>query len=155
MVVLKSSFSGISVVKLFFYRNCLTANLLASNEYGQNQLYVFIMSYRSLEWIFTLRLPECRGTPCSKQMWYLNINETQTNNHLVYAQTFIHFSHFGQLAKWLCVLVRTSDCGFESRFGHYKKLFKRKKITAMIFAWNHTMKKGFLYTSYLSINNIL
>ena len=86
MVVLKSSFSGISVVKLFFYRNCLTANLLASNEYGQNQLYVFIMSYRSLEWIFTLRLPECRGTPCSKQTRYLKITS---------------------FAKWLSVCLRT------------------------------------------------
>ena len=44
------------------------------------------MSYRSLEWIFTLRLPECRGTPCSKQARYLKITS---------------------FAKWLSVCLRT------------------------------------------------
>ena len=29
---------------------------------------------RISEWIHTLYLPECQGTPCSKQVWYLKFN---------------------------------------------------------------------------------
>ena len=49
-------------------------------------LYVLIKS-RTYVWILTLYLPECQGTPCSKQageIWSLSdCNETRTHSHLV------------------------------------------------------------------------
>ena len=34
----------------------------------------------ALEWIYTLYLPECQGTPCSKQAPYLNFKWQQQDN---------------------------------------------------------------------------
>ena len=59
---------------------------------------------RVLEWIHTLQLPECQGTPCSKQArnWSLSDwNWTRTQNHLVCNRTLNH------LTKWLSVRLRT------------------------------------------------
>ena len=47
----------------------------------------FIISHTRFEWIYTLQLPECQGSPCLKQMHYLTLVASS--------------------AKWLSVCLRT------------------------------------------------
>ena len=55
--------------------------------------------------IFTLKLPEFQGTPCSKETWSLrDYNWTRTNNQLVHKRTL---NHLAKLAKWLNCVVST------------------------------------------------
>ena len=72
---------------------------------------------RVSEWIHTLELLECHGTPCSKQrkIWSLSdCNGTQIHNHLVCKQIF---NHLAKQAKWLRYVLSTYlysafDCMF-------------------------------------------
>ena len=71
------------------------------------------------EWIFTLSLPECQGTSCSKQTPYLNLSDNngiQTQNHLVCKWTLNHFAKLAKLPVWLngwvCV-YKLNGCGFD------------------------------------------
>ena len=55
-------------------------------------------------------LPECQGTPCSKQAPYLKFKWQQRDsiqNHLVCERTLNHLSKLAYLAKWLSVRLRT------------------------------------------------
>ena len=51
---------------------------------------------RGLEWMYTLYLPECQRTPCSKQAWYLKLKWQQRAS---LAKVFVY---------------ELSGCGFES-----------------------------------------
>ena len=50
-----------------FLRNKVNISSEKSRAFWRSCL--FIMSHRRLEWVYTLRLPEYQGTPCSKQPW--------------------------------------------------------------------------------------
>ena len=56
--------------------------------------------------IYTLQLPQCQGTPCSKQeKWQQHdSNGIRTNNHLFCKQTL---NHLAKLIKWLSFVVST------------------------------------------------
>ena len=58
------------------------------------------------EWIHTLYLPECQGTPCSKQAQYLKFKWLQRDlnpNHLVRKRTL---NQLAKLAKWWRLSLR-------------------------------------------------
>ena len=81
--------------------------LIKSNFQLQLLACVFIMPNTHLEGIWTLRFPECQGTPCSNKsdIWGLSdFNEDRTHNHLVYELTL---NHLTKLAKWLSCVVST------------------------------------------------
>ena len=42
---------------------------------------MFLCHVRVSEWIYTLHLPECQGTPCSKQAWYLQFKWLQRDSN--------------------------------------------------------------------------
>ena len=71
---------------------------------------------RVSQWIHTLWLPECQGTPYSKQTQNLKfkwLNGTRTHNHVVRKRTL---NHLAKLAKVVWVVVyELSGCGCESR----------------------------------------
>ena len=59
---------------------------------------------RVLEWIYTLQLPECQGTPFSKQacIWSLiDWNEIRRHNQLVRKRTLNHLAKLVIPLQWL------------------------------------------------------
>ena len=69
--------------------------------------YILLSSHvRVLEWIYTLSLAECRGTPCLKETRYLNFSSSNgipTHNHLVRKL----LNYLATLTKWLNCVVST------------------------------------------------
>ena len=77
---------------------------------------VFIMSRGSLEWIYTLRLPQCQGTLCLKQARYLKVKWLQrylNHNHLVRKRTLKHLVKLLSLVK--CSIIRLQTTWFYVR----------------------------------------
>ena len=69
---------------------------------------------RVSEWICTLQLPECLGTPCSKHARYLKfkwLQRIRNHSQLVRKQIINHLAKLANclssLAKWLSVRLQT------------------------------------------------
>ena len=65
---------------------------------------------RVSEWIHTLLLTECQGTPCSKQARNVNLSDFncfRTHNYLVRKRTLNHLAKLTSAAKRLSVRLRT------------------------------------------------
>ena len=43
----------------------------------KDSLFVLLCHVRVSEWVYTVYLPKCQGTPCSKQVWYLTFKWQQ------------------------------------------------------------------------------
>ena len=75
--------------------------------YGSLNSILLSCQVRISEWIHTLYLPECQGTPCSKQAWYLKFMWLQldSNPQLI---------SLTKLTKWLsCVVSTYLYCAFD------------------------------------------
>ena len=65
------------LAKLAKWLICVVSTYL----YGAFDCIFFSCHVRVWEWIHTLQLPECQGTPCSKQAPYLNIKWLQRDSN--------------------------------------------------------------------------
>ena len=66
---------------------------------GDKETVFLSCHIRILEWIYTLQLHECEGTPWSKQTRYLTLKWLQRDSN---PQPFSQqFSQDGQMVKWL------------------------------------------------------
>ena len=117
--VFKSSFSTLStqiLINLWIQPNTCTKYILHHIYCSCERLVVLwtftfykcvFLSYhiRVAEWIYTLQLPKCQGTPCLKQTRYLKFrsvsNGIQTQHHLSCIRTLNHLPTLTSLAKWL------------------------------------------------------
>ena len=84
-------------------------------------LYIFIMSRTSLRVnTHSTVLPECQGTPCSKQASYLVRDMIKTYNQMHRTDKYSQHSSIiwpVWLNGWVFV-YKLSGCGFESRCSH-------------------------------------
>ena len=64
------------------------------------------------EWICTLQLSECQGTPCSKQAQYLKFKWQQTHKHLVGKRSLNHLAKLAKKIELCCdyLLGDAFDC---------------------------------------------
>ena len=62
---------------------------------------------RVSEWIHTLYLLECQGTPCSKQAQYLKFKWLQQHSNLQHLVPKRTLNHLAKLAKWLRIVMST------------------------------------------------
>ena len=80
------------LAKLAKWLSCVVGTYL----YGAFDCMFLSCHVRVSEWIHTLKLPECQGTPCSKQVQNLKFlsdsNWTQTHNLLVRRRTLNHLA---------------------------------------------------------------
>ena len=99
-------------------------SVVSSYRYGAFYCMFFSCHVRVWEWIHTLQLPECQGTPCSKQAPYLKIKWLQRDSipqQLSSSMNTQPFDPTGQMIElcceyfsvrctWLCVFImsRTS-----------------------------------------------
>ena len=64
--------------------------------------YVFLSCHVPVwEWIHTLQLPECQGTPCSKQAPYLNIKWLQRDSNPQPLTSSTNIQSFGQTSQMI------------------------------------------------------
>ena len=92
------------------------------------------------EWIHTLYLPECQGTPCSKQAWYLKFKWLQRGSNPQPLKICIHWKYnFIRNAMKEDILKRIIVNG--SRDSSW--LFKRFNKLQVIVADNSNMKNIF------------
>ena len=89
------------LAKLSKWLSCAVSTSL----YGEFDC-VFLSCYvRVWEWIHTLQLPECQGTPCSKQAPYLKIKWLQQDSNpqpLTSSKNTQPFGQTGQMIKPCC-----------------------------------------------------
>ena len=90
-----------SLAKLTKWLSCV----LSTHLYGALDCMFLSCHVHVSEWMQTLYLPECQGTPARirREIWmWSDCNWTRTQNHLVLKWTL---NHLAKLAKWLsCVL---------------------------------------------------
>ena len=108
------------LAKLAKWLSCAVSTYL----YGVFACMFYSCHVRVWEWIHTLQLPECQGTPCSKQAPYLKIKWLQRDSNpqpLTSSKNTQPFGQTGQMIElcceylsvrciWLCVFImsRTS-----------------------------------------------
>ena len=91
--------------------NYLKTNMAEKNISQELRHCYYHVMYTFLEWIYTLELPECQGTPCSKQAGCLKFKWLQRESN-------------PQQLSWVFV-YELSGCGFDSRWS--KELEKKSK----------------------------
>ena len=85
--------------------------VVSTDLYGAFDCMFLLGHVRTWEWIHTIQLPECEGTPCSKQAPYLKSKWLQRDSNPQSLSTTIW------LNGWVFV-YGLSDCGFESCCSH-------------------------------------
>ena len=123
----------INSIFLLFHCFCYSVMISVSKEKLRTvfscDCMFLLCQVRISEWIRTLLLPECQGTPCSKQIPYMSLsdcNGTWIHNHLVNKRTVNHLAKLSKM--FICELI---DCGCESRCS-LLLLFRDKKLFCII-----------------------
>ena len=75
---------------------------------------------RVSEWIYTLYLPECQGTPCSKQVPYLKFKWRQRDSNPKPFSLWTRTSPSSHTTHGWVLVYELIGCGFESRCCHLK-----------------------------------
>ena len=99
--------------------------------YGGFDCMFLLRHVRISEWLDTLYLPECQGTPCLKQAWYLKLKwptRNRTQNHILHKRIL---NHLAKLTEWLSWVVSTY------LYGAFDCIFLSCHVR--ISHWNHTL----------------
>ena len=71
---------------------------------------------RLSDWIYTLDLPECQGTPCSKQLRYLKFKWQQRESNPQSLSSQRKLNHLAKLAKWSNVKYSLIEFSFKTKW---------------------------------------
>ena len=96
-----NNLAKIAYLLLFKWLSCVVSTYL----YAAFVCVFLSFQIHYLEWVYTLQLPECQETLCSKEEWYLKVkwlqqdiwklsdcNRIQSHNHLVCKYTLDHLA---------------------------------------------------------------